>query len=284
MAAITTSVASHVKRSRSTRAEVIARRASLAALAADNAPSTVRNIYYRAVVASLVPKTEAGYAKVQRDLAEMRKGGQIPYQWIVDNTRVVRGPNVYSSVEDALRRTASFYRRDLWAWSEHQVEVWTESDSVAGVVADVVDEYALTLMAVRGFSSMSFTYSAAQQMNYDGRPARILYIGDHDPAGIEIEANLRRHLDEHLTVPFDITRIGVTWDQVEEFDLPGTAPKKPYGYPLAVEAEALPAPTLRALLEAAVVDLANSHDLEVLRAAEQSERQQLLALSQGGIR
>ena len=30
----------------------------------------------------------------------------------------------------------------------------------------------------------------------------------------------------------------MTWEQVQDWELPGTTPKKPYGYPLAVEAEA----------------------------------------------
>jgi hypothetical protein len=275
---------SHVKRHRSTKAQVTARRNKLFELAYEAAPCTVRNIYYRAVVAGLVPKTQAGYARVQRDLAEMRKSGELPYSWIVDNTRLIRAPEVFSSVEDALARTARFYRRDLWEYAEHQVEVWTESDSVAGVVANVTEDFAVPLLAVKGFSSMSFTYAAARKMNHDGRPVKIIYVGDHDPSGLEIEASLRRHLEEHLEVPYEIARVGVTWAQVERLDLPGTTPKKEYGYPLAVEAEALPAPTLREVVEDAIAELADQRQLEVLRVAEQSEREQLLALAEGGLR
>lgn len=79
-------------------------------------------------------------------------------------------------------------------------------------------------------------------------------------------------------------RIGVTWQQVEELHLPGTHPKKPYGYPLAVEAEALPPQMLRDLLDAEVRSFVDQDALMVLEAAEVSERQVLerIAATAGG--
>ena len=62
--------ASHIKRSRATKHEVIRRRIDLLTIVADMKPMTVRQVYYQATVRGLVEKTEAGYDKVQTDLAE----------------------------------------------------------------------------------------------------------------------------------------------------------------------------------------------------------------------
>ena len=65
--------ASLIKRTRSTKAEVEERRAALYDLVEQAAPATVRQIYYLATVAGLVPKTESGYGMVQTDLTLMRR-------------------------------------------------------------------------------------------------------------------------------------------------------------------------------------------------------------------
>lgn len=69
-------------------------------------------------------------------------------------------------------------------------------------------------------------------------------------------------------------RIGVTWDQVETYDLPGTKPKKEYGYPRAVEAEALPPGIVRDLLDQAIAEHVDPRDLHhhlVVEAEEQGQ-------------
>jgi hypothetical protein len=265
--------AGRTNRGRPRSPEVEERRRAIAELAEAEHPCSVRNVYYRAVVAGIVTKDQRGYDLVQRDLADLRRRRLVPWEWIVDHTRLVRKPTTYRSVEEALRRTAEHYRRDLWADSPVRLEVWAESQSIASVVADVADEWAVPLMATKGYSSLSFAWAAAQAANREGRPLVVLYIGDHDPDGLNIEAALRDRLVDHLAVPLTMTRIGVTWDQVVDLDLPGGAPKRDYGYPLAVEAEALPASTLRRLLHEAIADHADEDRIAVLLEAEQSERE-----------
>jgi hypothetical protein len=66
---------------------------------------------------------------------------------------------------------------------------------------------------------------------------------------------------------------------VDEYDLP-TKPRKPgdkrsLHVQYTVEAEALPASTLRSLLESKIVDLLPSRALEIARVAEESEKSHL---------
>ena len=77
---------------RATKAEVEARRAELFNIIGAMKPMTVRQVFYQATVRGIVEKTEAGYTKVQTDLVLMRRAGELPYDWLADNTRWQRKP------------------------------------------------------------------------------------------------------------------------------------------------------------------------------------------------
>lgn len=268
-----------VKRGRATRAEMERRRDALLDLAREHRPASVRNIYYRAVVAGLVPKDDGGYRKVQTMLVELRRSGALPYEWLTDNARWRRRADTWDGVDEVLELTARTYRRALWTRSAVTVEVWCESDSIAGTIWPVTERWDVDLLPVRGFSSLTFAYSSAMELNRQERPAVIYYVGDHDPAGLGIEAKLREYLEEFCTVPVKIERVGVTWEQVEAMNLPGTTPKKAYGYPLAVEAEAIPPGVLRDLVESAIHEHLDEREVHLLELVEREERVRLLELA-----
>jgi hypothetical protein len=93
---------------------VEARREALVDIIDAGRPMTVRQVFYQATVRGLVEKAESGYTKVQTDLTVMRRAGELPYEWLADNTRWQRKPRTFDSVEAALRDTAAFYRKSLW--------------------------------------------------------------------------------------------------------------------------------------------------------------------------
>lgn len=83
-----------IKRSRRTRAELEDLDQALAVIVEETEPATVRQVFYQAVVRGLVSKDEGrGYKLVQRRLVKLRDTGEIPYGWITDNVRIVRGHN-----------------------------------------------------------------------------------------------------------------------------------------------------------------------------------------------
>lgn len=260
---------------RATQAEMEARRKELVRLAHDNGPCSVRHVYYLAVVSAVpgITKDQSGYNKVQREVLKLRRERRIPYGLIVDNTRWCRQETVWNGPDDALRHTAQTYRRNLWADSPYRVEVWAESDSIAGTIGDPVNEWAVPLYVTRGQTSETFVHGAAEQWASEAAEPVVLYVGDHDPAGLEIEGSLREKLTRFSDKPFQFERIAVTWNQIEAGKLPGTQPKKAYGYPLAVEAEALPPKTLRQVVGDAIEQYVDQAQLRSLRAAEQSERE-----------
>ena len=258
--------ASRIKRIRATKAEVEARREALLNIIADGRPMTVRQVFYQATVHGLVEKAETGYSKVQTDLTVMRRAGDLPYDWLADNTRWQRKPRTFDSVEDALKETAKFYRKALWNDANCYVEIWLEKDALAGVVYPVTGTFDVPLMG------------AAEYISELTVPTFIYHLGDFDPSGVnageKIEATLRE-----MAPDADITfrRLAVTPEQIGEWNLPTRPTKKSdtrsknFGE-ISVELDAIEPNRLRRLVQQAIEQHLPKRQFKVLKAAEESER------------
>jgi hypothetical protein len=212
---------------RRTRRELEQLREALYAILAEDHPMTVRQVFYRAVSAGLIAKTEQEYKNsIGRQLVLMRRGGELPYGWIADNTRWMRKPRTYSSPEEALRWTAQTYRKALWDDQPVYVEVWTEKDALAGVLIEETRPWDVPLMVSRGFASVTYLYEAAETIAAQGKPAYLYYFGDHDPSGVYIDPNIESQLRQ-LAPDAEIyfKRVAVRPEQIELWDLP-TRPTK----------------------------------------------------------
>jgi hypothetical protein len=284
--------AGHIKRSRATKAEMEERYEALIQIVTDSAPTGVRFVYYRAATQHLIPKIDSGYNKVQRALVHLRKTGRVPYASITDSSRWMRKPRTWAKAEDALAELTSSYRRALWQNADSCVEVWCESESVAGVLWPIANKWDVPLYPIKGQTSISFAYAAAMEYRFEPRPINIYFAGDYDPAGLEIEAQLAHKLREYSgRDDITIRRLACTADQAASLqDLGTTAKKKTWRHPTlgiqpfrgkAVEVEAIDAPDLRGIVEDWITSHLDPHELAVTRMVEEQERQGLQALLDG---
>ena len=182
--------------SRATRAEMDERHEALLAITAEMQPMTVRQVFYQASVRGIVDKTEAGYGRVQRALVDLRRAGRLPFDWIADNARWQRKPTIWRDPAEAVRQTARFYRKALWADAEDYVEVWLEKDALSAVVYEVTAEFDVPLMVARGYASLSFLHEAAEAIAAEDRPAHIYHLGDFDPSGVDAADKIEETLRE----------------------------------------------------------------------------------------
>jgi hypothetical protein len=136
------------------------------------------------------------------------------------------------------------------------------------------------LMVARGYASLSFLYNAAEAINELNIPAHIYHLGDFDPSGVnageKIEETLRE-LAPDAEIYFE--RIAVTPEQIADWDLPTRPTKKSdtrakrFDSDLSVELDAIPPDRMRALVEEAINRHLPQDQFEVLKAAEESERE-----------
>lgn len=271
------------KPARRKKADVEAVCAALYCLLKENNPMTVRQVFYQLVSMGAIDKTEGEYKNaVDRLLVRMRRNGELPFGWLSDNTRWMRKPRTFSSLNDMLRTSAAAYRRAVWDNQEAYVEIWLEKDALAGVLAEETHPWDVPLMVVRGFSSLTFLHSAAQTIAEIGKPTYLYYFGDYDPSGVtipqKVERDLRtfaREINPKAEIYFE--RVGVTLEQVEQYNLPTRPTKKSDSRSKSfkgrsVEVDALPNHVLRELARECITRHVDERALHTLKVAEASER------------
>jgi hypothetical protein len=258
----------------------------------DDHPMSVRQVFYQLVTRRVIAKTENEYkSTVCRLLVEMRRSGEIPYDWIADNTRWQRRPPTWDSLGDLLTNVSKTYRRSLWTGAAERVEVWIEKEALAGVVLSVTAAWDVPLLVTRGYPSISYVYEAADHAISDGRPLVLYYLGDHDPSGVDIERFVHTEFVRHDVANFEIRRLAVLAEQIAEWDLPTRPTKRSDTRAAAfegqsVELDALSPAVLRGLVKEAITRHLDPEVLARTRVIERAERETLAkyaaALGNGG--
>ena len=274
---------SYTKRERRTKEDIAIIVDGLKEVLRQYNPMTVRQAFYQMTSRGYIPKTEAVYrSTVCRLLAKLRLTSEIPFGWIADNTRWMRKPRTYDSMEEALRLNLETYRRALWSRMPANVEVWIEKDALAGVIYDITSEWDVPLMVTRGYPSLSHVYEAAEAIAQARKPTYIYYLGDYDPSGVDISRSLENRLREFAPdAEIHFERIAIEPWQIAYYRLPTRPTKssdsraKRFGSDVSVELDALPPNTLRELVQSHILKHVDHDELARLRQIEAAERESL---------
>ena len=120
-------------------------------------------------------------------LTDLRERGDVPWEWIVDETRSLDDSRGASTLREWMLDVLPGARLDPWAGDAPLI--LTESRSLAGVLRRLVDDYAVLIAATNGQVG-GFLHTEIIPILQPGQ--RILYLGDLDLSGDQIE-------DEHAT-------------------------------------------------------------------------------------
>src|SRR5215831_2497988 len=177
-------------------------------------PITGRGVGYKLFTAKLIPSMgRADMQRVYRLLKEERERGEIPWGWIVDETRDLERTATWDDPGQFAQDMVDAYRHDHWNQQPARVEVWSEKGTVRGVLKPVLDKYAVGFRVMHGFSSATSVYDVAQ--SDDGRPLIALYVGDFDPSGLFMsETDLPQRLEQYGGDHVQLRRIALTGAQV----------------------------------------------------------------------
>lgn len=251
---------------------------------AQDAPVTLRGVFYRVSSAGGVPKDENGYRVIGRQLLKLRRAGRVAYSAITDGTRYILRPTTYPGLMGMLSEVHASYRRQLWANQAAEVHVFAEKDAISGVLSPVTDEFDVPLAIVRGYASESFAYSLAQAVAAAHKPVFIYQFGDHDPSGIDAWRDLQRKVSAFAPAA-DVTfeRVAVTPGQIADMDLPTrptkTTDTRARGFDgRSVEVDAIPARVLRRILRDRIEAHIDQRQLAATRYAEDTELEQIAGI------
>jgi hypothetical protein len=250
-------------------------------------PATVRAVCYRLFVAGLILNMrKAATNSVSRLLKIAREEGDIPWKWIVDESREAEVVARWTSPDAIIRSAVRQYRRDYWQDQDRRVEVWSEKGTVRGTVGPVLDEYGVTFRVMHGYASATVINDIAAISNDPSKPLIALYVGDWDPSGKHMsDVDLTRRLQKY-GADLGLHRVALRGDDLAglpSFD-PETKRKDPrYQWfqrhvgTACYELDAMSPPRLRARVENEIrarIDLAKwEHARMVERAEVQSMKE-----------
>lgn len=145
---------------------------------------TLRQLFYRLVSAEVLPNVLWTYNKLSEHTASARRAGTFPD--LTDLTRKIQVALSFSGPEDAREWLRDVYRRDRTEVQESSLYLAVEKRGLVAQLESWFDDLGIPILAVSGFASQSYVDEIARDVERQGRPAMLLYAGDHDPSGDDI--------------------------------------------------------------------------------------------------
>ena len=168
-----------------------------------------------------------------------------------------------------------------------------EKDALSGILGPVCRRLDISLTANKGYNSLSNMYEAGQRIadHWYERKALpvVLYLGDHDPSGIDMTRDVYdRLLMFSGVMGLRVKRLALNYDQIRVMNPPENPAKQTdsryRGYveqfgPASWELDAVEPDTLVQLVEDAVVSLRDPDHWEKAVAKEAEARKELEQLA-----
>ena len=192
---------------------------------------TLRQLYYRLVSRLLIPNTINSYKRLSRIMVKAREDGDVPVNCLEDRSRRVlgRGDMGYNSAEEYLKKKITTlqdswksFTMPMWDDQPKNVMISLEKDALSRLVSREANRFSVRTFPTRGYPSFSFVQEMSRYITNQlgGKPTVVLYFGDFDPSGVDIERDLSERLERYGAKSFTVQRIALTDDQIKKYRLP----------------------------------------------------------------
>jgi hypothetical protein len=114
---------------------------------------------------------------------------------------------------------------------DYLVEIWVEKSTMNDILEPLAERYQCNLVEGAGEQSVTRCDELVERILDDGRPARIIYISDFDPAGLSMPVAVARKVEHRvrydvLDHDIQVRPIALTLEQCNQYDLPETPLKE----------------------------------------------------------
>jgi hypothetical protein len=172
-------------------------------------PTTIRFVFYELEQRGLARKPDPGddrrnrrrslgWPPGQQDVTDavtyLRDRGAIPWDWIADEERQLYSWGYADTIADHVRERLDLAHVNPWG-DEPPPLVLTESKGTAGALRPLVADYRCPIAGLKGHTTGFLRTVVARHVEDDETPRRVVYLGDLDKSGADIEANARHVLD-----------------------------------------------------------------------------------------
>lgn len=263
---------------------------------ADGYVLTLRQLYYQLVSRDIVPNEQKEYAKLSGLLKEGRMGGLVDWNAIEDRLRKPSSPSSWNNPKDFMESVVPQFAMDRMKGQPVYLEVWVEKDALSGVLSRVTRPYHIPIVVNRGYSSVTAMHDAYNRFDWAGidKPKIILYLGDHDPSGLDMIRDINDRIMEFYHGSrrgdnFSVIHIALTIDQIQEYNPPPNPAKvsdpRSTGYikrhgNVSWEVDALKPEILNRLLEDVILEHIDIDQYNLMIKLEKVERDKLKKLTE----
>jgi hypothetical protein len=207
-------------------------------LLAELNPMTLRQLHYSIFSAARIDydNTQKEYKRLSRVTSRARRDYRahelagntgfldsellIPPDWMVDEQRQPEIVTVWTDAEEYMATVRDSYRRDYWQHQPNYVEVWSEKQTILGSLRPVARKLGVTLRACKGFGSTGMETQIGNLFEGISKPISVFFLGDHDPSGHVIEADIHRRAQIASGKKFEMTRLAIHASDIEAYNLP----------------------------------------------------------------
>lgn len=190
---------------------------------------TLRQLYYQLVSRDIIANENKEYKKLSRILKEGRLSGMVDWEAIEDRLRQISKVTTWDNPKDILKAAKSQFKLDRLQDQETYLEVWVEKDALSQVVERAATAYQVPVLVNRGYGSVSAMYETykrfATKLDEGKENAIILYLGDHDPSGLDMVRDINDRLSfmldrDHYRHLIEIEHIALTQEQIKQYSPP----------------------------------------------------------------
>ncbi|MDP9222796.1 MAG: hypothetical protein M3P18_02885 [Actinomycetota bacterium] len=244
-----------------------------------NTGVTLRQLFYRLVSDMTLSNTINSYKGLSRETAKARRGDGFPD--LLDRTRKIHRKGFFSGLDEARTWLAAAYRRDRTEGQDTSIYLGVEKNGIVEQLDAWFSDLGIPILALGGYASQSYADMVRDYVDCDERAAVLIYAGDFDPTGEDIDRDFVERAD-----CFDkVIRIALNSEQVTSYNLPPQPGKTTdsrasqfiarHGELVQVELDALPPDVLQGLYQEAIDNFWDTSMYENVLAKEDAERRSL---------
>lgn len=193
---------------------------------------SLRQLYYQLVARDFIPNTQRSYKNLGNLVSNARQAGLVDWQMIEDRNRETNIPAHWNTPAEIVEAAARQFRIDKWIDQPYHIEVMVEKDALSGVLEPVCRELDIGITANKGYSSSSTMYEIGKRLDErygDGKAICVIYLGDHDPSGIDMTRDVDDRLKMYSRIDngvLEVVRLALNWDQIELWSPPENPAKE----------------------------------------------------------
>lgn len=259
---------------------------------------TLRGYYYDLVSEGLIPNAIEIYKRIGKLISDLRYSGHIDWSAMEDRARKKDMASEWESVSELIESAVYSYRLPRWKDQNKYIELFTEKDTMYSRLAPLTQKYHIPLCINRGYASSSVIYDLSKRIIgklEDRKEVVLLYVGDHDPSGLDMIKDIEKRLTEFLEngreyfdADFKIVHVALTKSQIKKYNLPPNPAKvsdprakwyiEEHGK-ISWEVDAMKPQVMREIVEA---EIQNHIDIDKYNAWIDKEKKEKQALKEFG--